>query len=49
MLAERGTTTYTAYIGKLDGGIAIIGIASGKDFGEVESDVRKAYESKYRC
>jgi hypothetical protein len=43
-----GTPTYTAYIGKLSAGSNILGIASGKDFDEVERDVREAYDSKYR-
>lgn len=46
-LAERGTPTYITYIGKLDAGYSILGIAYDKDSDEVYRDVLKAYESKY--
>ena len=46
-LAGRGTPDYTAYIGKLTAGSSILAIASGKGFGEVNRDVREAYDSKY--
>lgn len=48
VLAESGTPTYTTYIDKLEAGISILAIASGKDFDEVKSDSREAYDSKYR-
>lgn len=47
-LAGTGTPDYTAYVGKLSAGSNILAIASGRDFDEVESDVREAYDSKYR-
>ena len=47
--AGRGTPDYATYVAKLSAGSCILGIACGKDSGEVESDVRKAYDSKYRC
>lgn len=47
VLAERGTPTYTTYIDKLEAGISILATAYDKDFDEVESDVREAYDSKY--
>ena len=49
VLAEKGTPAYTTYIDKLQAGISILSIAYDKSFDEVESDARKAYESKYRC
>jgi hypothetical protein len=48
VLAERETPTYTTYIDKLEAGISILAIACGKGIHKVESDVREAYESKYR-
>lgn len=39
VLAERGTPTYTAYIGKLEGGSSILAIACDKGFDEVHRDV----------
>lgn len=42
-----GTPDYAAYVGKLSAGSNILAIASGKDFDEVERDVREAYDSKY--
>lgn len=48
LAAGTETTDYAAYVGKLSAGSNILAIASGKDFDEVESDVREAYDSKYR-
>lgn len=47
-LAGSGTPDYSTYIAKLSAGSHILGIAYDKDSDEVESDVRKAYDSKYR-
>lgn len=46
--AESITPDYTTYVAKLSAGISILAIACDKDYGEVESDVREAYDSKYR-
>lgn len=47
-LAEKETTTYTTYIGKLEAGTSILGIVYDKYFDEVDRDVCEAYVSKYR-
>lgn len=46
--AETGSPDFATYVGKLSAGISILAIASDKHLDEVESDVREAYESKYR-
>ena len=48
-LAGNKTPDYSTYVAKLSAGSYILGIAYDKDSDEVESDVRKAYDSKYRC
>lgn len=48
VLAKLGTTERNVYVGKLSAGTNILAIASGKDFDEVDRDVRDAYDSKYR-
>jgi hypothetical protein len=48
VLAGTGTPYYSTYVGKLSAGSNILAIASGKDFDEVDRDVRDAYDSKYR-
>lgn len=47
-LAGSGTPYYSTYIAKLSAGTHILATAYDKDFYEVESDVREAYDSKYR-
>lgn len=47
-LAESRTPDYSTYVGKLSAGTTILAIAYDKDSHEVESDVREAYDSKYR-
>lgn len=47
-LAEIGTPDYSTYVGKLSAGIAVLAIAYDKDSHEVETDVRDAYDLKYR-
>lgn len=47
LAVETGTPDFAAYVGKLSAGISIPAIASDKNFDELESDVREAYESKY--
>lgn len=49
LAAGKVTPDYAAYVGKLSAGSSVLAIASGKDFDEVKSDVREAYDSKYRC
>lgn len=48
VLAKRGTPDYTAYVNKLAAGSHILAIVCDNDIDEVDRDVRKAYDSKYR-
>ena len=46
--AESRTPDYATYVAKLSAGTSILAIACDKGHDEVESDVREAYDSKYR-
>lgn len=48
LAAGTGTPGFASIVCNLSVGSNILAIASGKDLGEVERDVRKAYDSKHR-